>query len=298
MKIIQDNGGFSPDELQRYKYIVYGNCVTQMKVLVSAAMKLGFPFEEQNMKRSERLTKVAAGADSWSNELGEDIKMLWKDKGIQRTYEQRDKMFQLNDSASYFFDNIDRFMSPSYIPTQSDVLRARVRSTGIEEASFRFDREIYKMIDVGGQRSERRKWIHCFDNVSTIMFCASLIEYDQTLREDETQNRMTESLKLLEQITNSQYFKNTPFIIFLNKTDLLQDKIKQVPLTTYFSDFNGSTYEEACEFIKDKYLKVYRSSRQPFVHFTCAISTENINVVFKACRKEVLNSLINANLFL
>lgn len=50
MKIIQDNGGFSTEELQSYKYIVYGNCVTQMKVIVNAATKLGIELESDENK--------------------------------------------------------------------------------------------------------------------------------------------------------------------------------------------------------------------------------------------------------
>src|ERR1700722_5784610 len=92
-----------------------------------------------------------------------------------------------------FFDNIERFMSPSYIPTQADVLGARVRSTGIEEAEFKFEDISFRMVDVGGQRSERRKWIHCFDSVTAVIFCVAMSEYDQTLREDDTQNRMKKS---------------------------------------------------------------------------------------------------------
>lgn len=130
-------------------------------------------------------------------------------------------------------------MNPSYVPTHADVLRARVRSAGIEEATFRFEDDFYRMIDVGGQRSERRKWIHCFDCVTAVIFCVSLSEYDQTLREDDQQNRMTESLSLFEEISNSRWFSNTNFILFLNKTDLFQEKIKQVPLSNYFKDFKG-----------------------------------------------------------
>ena len=93
-------------------------------------------------------------------------------------------------------------MEDDYIPTEQDVLHARVRSTGIEEAFFEFDNMSFRMVDVGGQRSERRKWIHCFDCVTAVVFVSSLSEYDQTLREDDSQNRMKESLLLFDEICN------------------------------------------------------------------------------------------------
>lgn len=130
-------------------------------------------------------------------------------------------------------------MDPNFTPTDQDVLRARVRTTGIEEAEFEIDAFQFRMLDVGGQRSERRKWIHCFDCVTSVLFCTSLSEYDQTLREDDSQNRMKESLLLFEEIRNSPWFKSTPFMLFLNKTDLFSDKFKLVPLTVCFPDFKG-----------------------------------------------------------
>jgi guanine nucleotide-binding protein subunit alpha len=45
------------------------------------------------------------------------------------------------------------------------------------------------MFDVGGQRSERKKWIHCFENVTSIIFCVALSEYDQVLLEENSQVR-------------------------------------------------------------------------------------------------------------
>lgn len=45
----------------------------------------------------------------------------------------------------------------------------------------------YRMVDVGGQRSERKKWIHCFENVTSIVFLVALSEYDQILFESETE---------------------------------------------------------------------------------------------------------------
>lgn len=43
-----------------------------------------------------------------------------------------------------------------------------------------------RLFDVGGQRSERKKWIHCFEDVTAIIFCVAMSEYDQVLHEDET----------------------------------------------------------------------------------------------------------------
>jgi len=237
---------------------------------------------------------VPPGGDAWSTELGEDIKHLWTDSGIQKTYSMRDRHYQLNDSASYFFDNIERFMSPSYIPTQADVLRARVRSTGIEEAEFKFEDVSFRMVDVGGQRSERRKWIHCFDSVTAVIFCVALSEYDQTLREDDTQNRMKESLLLFDEVCNSHWFRNTTFILFLNKTDLFKEKIQRVDLRIAFPNYTGGmNFESASSFIKSRFLEQNQSPHVVYSHFTCAISTENIEFVFKVVRETILKKVLN-----
>jgi hypothetical protein len=41
------------------------------------------------------------------------------------------------------------------------------------------------MFDVGGQRSERKKWIHCFENVNALLFLVAISGYDQCLAEDK-----------------------------------------------------------------------------------------------------------------
>uniref|UniRef100_A0A914RYK6 Uncharacterized protein n=1 Tax=Parascaris equorum TaxID=6256 RepID=A0A914RYK6_PAREQ len=98
-------------------------------------------------------------------------------------------------------------------------------------------------ISCGGQRSERKKWIHCFDNVNAIIFISSLSEYDQTLREDNCTNRMQESLKLFDSICNSPWFADIHFILFLNKKDLFAEKIgvKKIPTSYSFLPTDAST---------------------------------------------------------
>lgn len=85
-----------------------------------------------------------------------------------------------------YFDSIDRIGDINYVPTDQDVLRSRVKTTGITETTFVIGELTYRMFDVGGQRSERKKWIHCFENVTAIIFLVAISEYDQVLIEDET----------------------------------------------------------------------------------------------------------------
>lgn len=143
-----------------------------------------------------------------------------------------------NNFISYF-DSIDRIAQPDYLPTDQDVLRSRVKTTGITETTFIIGDLTYRMFDVGGQRSERKKWIHCFENVTTILFLVAISEYDQLLFEDETVNRMQEALTLFDSICNSRWFIKTSIILFLNKIDRFREKLPISPMKNYFSDYEG-----------------------------------------------------------
>merc|ERR1711893_494865 len=118
-------------------------------------------------------------------------------------------------------------------------IRTRAKTTGIVEISFKFRELTFKMVDVGGQRSERRKWIHCFDDVTAIIFCTALSAYDLVLAEDEEVNRMHESMKLFDSICNNKWFTETSIILFLNKKDLFEEKIAHSPLTICFPEYTG-----------------------------------------------------------
>lgn len=58
-----------------------------------------------------------------------------------------------------------------------------------------------------------------------MIFIVGVSEYDQVLFEDETTNRMREALDLFNEICNSRWFEKTSFILFLNKRDLLEQKL-------------------------------------------------------------------------
>jgi guanine nucleotide-binding protein subunit alpha, other len=84
-----------------------------------------------------------------------------------------------------FCDDIERFWDKGYVPTDQDLLRSRLRTTGITETVFDLGQLTYRMFDVGGQRSERKKWIHCFENVNCLLFLVAISGYDQCLVEDK-----------------------------------------------------------------------------------------------------------------
>lgn len=70
----------------------------------------------------------------------------------------------------------------AYVPSQQDILLARKPTKGIHEYDFEIKNVPFKMVDVGGQRSERRRWFECFDSVTSILFLVSSSEYDQVTR--------------------------------------------------------------------------------------------------------------------
>jgi guanine nucleotide-binding protein subunit alpha len=123
--------------------------------------------------------------DVLPRDVADSIRGLWRDSGVKEAV-RRSREFQLNDSAVYYFNAIDRMCGPGYMPTDQDILRSRVKTTGITETTFKVGELTYKLFDVGGQRSERKKWIHCFENVTALVFLVSLSEYDQMLYEDES----------------------------------------------------------------------------------------------------------------
>lgn len=196
---------------------------------------------------------------------------------------------------SSYFDSIDRIAQANYLPTDQDVLRSRVKTTGITETTFIIGDLTYRMFDVGGQRSERKKWIHCFENVTTILFLVAISEYDQLLLEDETVNRMQEALTLFDSICNSRWFVKTSIILFLNKIDRFREKLPLSPMRNYFPDYEGiplqiitddkggDDYNAACDYILNRFVSLNQSEvKQIYTHFTCATDTTQIRFVMAA----------------
>ena len=144
------------------------------------------------------------------------------------------------------------------------------------------------------------KWIHCFENVTSIIFIAACSEYDQALVEQEDMNRMQESIALFEQIISYYWFRDASFILFLNKHDILQEKIKKSPIKKYFPQYTGEpeSVTDAEQFILNMYLSRKPETLDVYHHFTMATDTSNIQFVFNSVKSTILRvNLKTYNLF-
>lgn len=293
MRIIHGKG-FSEDDRKTFAKCIFQNIFTAIKALTAAMTALKIPYSNPENEIYAKWVQDINTVQITQLERGyvDAIRRLWADSGIRVCYGRRCE-YQLLDSTEYYMSQLDRIASPDYIPTEQDVLRVRFPTTGIHDYSFKIKNITLRIVDVGGQKSERRKWIHCFENVTSLIFLASLSEYDQVLEERETTNRMHESLSLFYITIHSPWFNSTSIILFLNKTDILADKIQTSDLQNYFPHFTGrrQNADDAKDFIKRMYEQraINNNERKTlYPHFTCATDTNQIRKVFEDVKDTVL----------
>jgi len=280
MKIIHGLA-FDERELIEYKVTIYLNCVKGMKVLVDARHKLAIPWgNPHNDSFGCQIMK-------FEHSMSLDTKLfltyvpclqrLWGDSAIKEAFRRRSE-FQLD-----------------YSPTNQDILYSRKATKGISEFTININGSIpFRFTDVGGQRSQRQKWLQCFDKVTSVIFITSTSEFDQVIQEDRKTNRLEESRKIFDTVVNYPVFEQVSFIIFFNKMDLLEEKIKnsEHTLSSYCSDFQGDprNLEDVKRFLLGSMVSVRQKNKKPmFHHFTTAVNTENIKVVFSSVKDTILH---------
>jgi len=306
MRILHVNG-FNAEEKKQKLEDIKRNIRDAILTITGAMSTIDPPVSLENPADQHRVDYIQDTASNpdfdYPPEFYEHTITLWQDTGVQSCFE-RSNEYQLIDCAKYFLDKVDVIKEPDFMPTEQDILRCRVLTSGIFETRFQVEKVNFHMFDVGGQRDERRKWIQCFNDVTAIIFVTACSSYNLVLREDPNQNRLKESLELFKSIWNNRWLRTISVILFLNKQDLLAEKVKagKSKLETYFQDFSryttpaDATFEpgedpevvRAKYFIRDEFLRISTAAGDNrhycYPHFTCAVDTENIRRVFNDCR--------------
>jgi len=187
MKVIYGDQ-YSDAEKKQMLPTIYSNVLQAMKVLIEQAVTTNLIAQVEAKNQLEYIRSIDEN-EAINVAVGDAVKALWSDPGIQAVWARRSE-FQVIESVQYYFNKIDKIKMPDYLPDKDDILMSRVRTSGIVTERYVIDGTVFEMYDVGGQRNERKKWIHCFEGVTAVIFVAAISEYDQKLFEDASTNRM------------------------------------------------------------------------------------------------------------
>ncbi|CAB3408600.1 unnamed protein product [Caenorhabditis bovis] len=316
MRIIHSNGFTRPDELESFKSLIFCNIRSIFTQLVNGANHLSVCIDSiQELIISINETYAQLDADSYqysaegrmSQKLGEMLKKFWKSQPIQTVFGRRYEI-ETMDSTKYFLENIERISTADYMPNLEDIVHSRRPTTTINNLVFTYTSLKLNMVDVGGQRSERRKWMHLFDDARVVMFVVDLTGYAKKSEESRAdiarftlfsdwRNHadkipdMKVAMKIFQDVVTNKVLQNAVYLIFFNKVDLFDELLPHVHLKTCFTKFDGeNNFEETTQYIQDKFLKSVKTRRSIFPHLTTATNTENIKIVFRACMESVFKA--------
>ncbi|TFK53943.1 G-alpha-domain-containing protein [Heliocybe sulcata] len=235
----------------------------------------------------------------------EDIRALWTDDVVHSLLVKR--KLRLEDTPGFFLDDIDRIATQGYVPSDDDVVRARLRTLGVQEHRLKFERGSEKgrewiLYDVGGSRSCRAAWYPFFDDINAIIFLAPISCFDESLVEDRRVNRLDDSLLLWKGLCSCPLLSDVQLIIFLNKYDLLEKKLSSAGGCVYAADYipgYGSRPNDAqnvANFFKQKFGELLKhNSPEPrgfYAFITSATDTKATGLTLDTVREGILRKYL------
>ncbi|SPR02092.1 G-protein alpha subunit [Plasmodiophora brassicae] len=243
--------------------------------------------------------------------IADIVMTLWSDPTMRMVYAEctHGEELQLGPQAEYFFDKIGSICSASWLPNEDDIVRWRVKTIGVWDQKIAcvidgVASEI-RIVDVGGQRSERRKWMHQFSAASIIMYVASLSDYNQLCPEDGKTTRLLEALRVFQEVCSSPALSNVGIVVFFNKCDLFKDKLRIAPFKDHVAGYEGDgSYDSACGYMEALYrqtaMRAFHTSRSPSSRvvnffFTTAVDKKNVQHVFYSVRDIIVRSQLNSD---
>ncbi|KAJ6591120.1 heterotrimeric G protein alpha subunit [Mycena vulgaris] len=242
----------------------------------------------------------------------DDMKALWSDPAVQLALDRR--KIRLVDTAGFFLNDLDRIATRSYTATDDDIVRARLRTVGIQEYLLRIGEGfpllggdnswVWKLYDVGGCRTARAAWLPFFQDISVIIFLCPVSCFDERLDEDMRVNRLEDSTLLWRSICSSKLLTRTQLILFLNKCDLLKRKLKRgVKIKTYLPSYGDRPNEvmPVVKYLREKYKEIQKQHspepRVSYIYTTTVTDTTATAKTLHSIRDRVLReNLVTSNL--
>uniref|UniRef100_A0A7E4V3N4 G-protein alpha subunit n=1 Tax=Panagrellus redivivus TaxID=6233 RepID=A0A7E4V3N4_PANRE len=294
--------GFTDEEKERYKTPILRNLLDAMSQLLKACEDLHIVHEHLLQNCVDDFHEFYRNVDTADAEkevtippdMCKKLQRLWKSSSVQMAYQRRWR-FYLLDSAKYFLDAIVRITDKSYMPEIQDILQCRFPTKGTEEIQFNYENMSFTMIDVGGQRSERRKWIHVFDKINMMLFVAALSDYDLTDPENGSQNRLLANRYIFRTLVQSSFFRNAAIVLFFNKIDTFQEKLNNSPLVKHMTEYTGqNTVEECSKYLGNQFRACVKEKHKFFMFCTTATDTRNIEFMFGSALTHIINENLRA----
>ena len=268
--------GFKAEERSEYRSVIQSNISMAFKLMLDHFLELGLGFRNPQSPRYEHIIKqieTPMGTMQQSLICAHAWKSLWREDGIRKSYSVGNE-YGLYDNFARFSEDLVRLLSPDLVPTDADILHARLRTTGVKNTIFQADTKEFHVFDHGGARCERAKWVYSFNFAKCLIFVAPLSGYDQCLVEDISGNQLKEALMLFESLLSMTWFKRIPIFLILNKMDLLLEKIESNPITKCWPEYEGSPddSEEVLTFIKNKFLELAEMTGRSVKVYPCDLT--------------------------
>ncbi|TFK22540.1 G-alpha-domain-containing protein [Coprinopsis marcescibilis] len=227
----------------------------------------------------------------------DEIIDLWRDPVVRDVLQKRG--VYLEQMPGFFMNDIARIAVPSYLPHDGDIIRARIRTVGVEEHHFVVEKgvdansDVY-ITDVGGSRSQRASWIPYFEDVQAILFLAPLA-FNQTLQEAVKINRLEDSLHLWRDICSSKILAKANLILFFNKMDVLKATLAAgVLVRKYVPSYADQPNDvpSVTRYFKDRFKLIHKRFSphpRPFMCYeTSAIDINAMAVLLVGVRESIL----------
>ncbi|KAF8435633.1 guanine nucleotide binding protein, alpha subunit [Boletus edulis BED1] len=235
------------------------------------------------------------------NACAQPMLTLWRDSSVKQRL--REKQLRIEESSGFFLDEIVRITALRYFPTDQDVLKARLKTMGIVEHTFSIPdpphvNVDWKVYDVGGARNQRHAWAPYFEDVNAIIFLAPISAFDQVLLEDPKVNRLEDSFLLWRSIVSNKLLMDVSIILFLNKIDLLQAKLKAgVRLKDHFKQYGSrpNDFENVSRYFQTNFTTIHQEfsvnrSRELKIHFTSVTDTRRTATIIQRVREIIITA--------